>query len=299
MNRTRIIALLMAFAMLFSLAACSSEGKAPEKTTEKENPLSTEPTAEVGESGELIYEGANGKCLFENESCSFTLMKAEIDSLSDYCWDVTLVNSTTSAQIFTVDQVYVNDYAFDPVWAVRVEAGQTLNESIIWSSPEMEARGIMQITRVDLNLRVYAQEDHSREYANVALTSYPSGKSAYIPQARNPKTTDVVLMDTADFSVIITGFDPDDRWGAALKMYLLNKTQQAAVFTIENVIVGGYDLDPQFRRTVPAGKQALADVVWFERDIEEIGDINGITFDLVIRDTEGNGLVQSSHVYVP
>lgn len=299
MNRTRLIALIMALAMLLSLAACSSEEASSENTTEKENPLSTEPTAEVGDDGELIYEGANGKCLFENEACSITLMKAEIDSLSDYCWDVTLVNSSTSAQIFTVDEVFVNDYSFDPVWAVRVEAGQTLNESIIWSSPEMEARGIMQITRVDLRLRVYAQDDHSQEYANVRLTSYPSGKSAYIPQTRNPKTTDVVLMDTADFTVIITGFDPDDRWGSAMKMYLLNKTQTTAVFTLENVIVGGFDLDPQFKRVLPAGKQVLADVLWFESDLEEVGTINGITFDLVIRDTDGNGLVQSSHVYVP
>lgn len=297
MNGSRLLALLVVLLLILSLSACSSDEPEATQSTTQEAPLVTEPTAEVGENGELIYEGANAKCLFENESCSFTLMKAEIDSLSDYCWDVTLVNSTGTPQIFTIDEVYVNDIRFDPNWAVKVEAGKTVDESIIWTAPEMDARKITQITRVDFVLRVYA--DNGREYANVALTSYPSGKSAYIPRERDPQTTDVVLINNEAYTVIITGDDPDNRWGYALELYLQNKSGRNVEFTIENVLVSGEEIDPQWRYAVAAGKQATSEIIWFDHELEELEDITGITFELVICDDSGNVLTRESFVYVP
>ncbi len=298
MKRTRIVAFLLALSCLFALSACSSDAEETTQTTTEPNDIITEPTAEVGEHGEMIFESANAKCLFENESCSFTLQKAEIDSLSDYCWDVTLVNRSSTTQIFTVNNVYVNDFAFDPIWAVKVPAGSTIDESIIWTSPEMDARGITQITRVDLDLRVYA-EDGSKEFAGVSLTDYPSGKSAYIPKTRNPKTTDVVEIDNADYTVIITGYDPEHRWGCALELYLYNKTDKTVVFTAENVLLSGCDSDPQWRLTLPAGKQAISQMIWFEDQLEEAGELTGISFDLLIKDENGTALVTDSCIYIP
>jgi len=292
----RYLAWVLALGIMFALCACSSEKKPTEAPTVPTNLLVTEPTAETGMNGEVITEGANSKCLFENEFCSFTLQKAEIDSLSDYCWDVTLVNRTGTEQVFTMDDVYVNDYQLDPNWAVKVPAGMTAEEKIVWPSPEMEALGIMQVTRVDFVLRVNSA---SAELAKVELTNYPSGKSAYIPQARNPMTTDIVLIDNAEYTAIITGFDPDDRWGCKLELYLHNKTGQTVVFSAKNVLVSGCELDPQWRCTVPAGKQSVSQMLWFDEQLEEAGDVTGITFDLDISTTSGTVLTGGSYVYVP
>lgn len=299
MNFKRLIALILALLCLFALSACSSESKSADTTTAAAEEENTEPTNEIGQNGELIFEEANSKNLFENESCSFVLNRAQIDSLSDYCWDVTVKNTTASTLIFTVDEVYTNDFRFDPVWACRVEPGQTLDENIIWSALEMEARGITQITKVDLKLRVYDALDNSLEYANVSITNYPSGKSAYIAQKRNPRTTDVVLIDNNDYTIIVTGCDTEHRWGLAMDLYLLNKTDKPVVFTAENVLVVGTPIDPQWSCTLPAGKQALSQMLWFESDLEELGKINGISFDLLVQDMNGNVLTQSSHIFVP
>lgn len=295
MNRIRFLALLLSLCAMLSLCACSSE---EEKSTTEPNTLVTEPTAEVGESGELIYEGANSKCLFENESCSFILQKAEIDSLSDYCWDVTLVNSSSSAQVFTVENVFVNDFAFDPVWAVKVPAGATVEENIIWTAPQMEALGITQITRVDLTLCVN-DPTTGKEFANATLTDYPSGKSAYLPKTRNPQTTDVVLLDNADYTVIITGHNNEHRWGYALELYLYNKTGKTVTLTAKNVLVSGCDCDPQWRYTLPGGKQGFSEMIWFEEQLAEAGEITGVSFDLQIADENGSPLTTGSYVYVP
>ena len=154
----KYLIILLVIAML-SLCACSSEA---EKDSTEANTLATEAIAETGPSGELIHEGSAGKKLFENDSCSITLQKAEIDSLSDYCWNVTLVNTSASTQIFTVENTFVNDIEIDPVWAVKIPAGATVEERIIWAAPELQERAITQVGRVDLKLHVFAEKSSLR-----------------------------------------------------------------------------------------------------------------------------------------
>ncbi len=289
----KYLIILLVIAML-SLCACSSEA---EKDSTEANTLATEAIAETGPSGELIHEGSAGKKLFENDSCSITLQKAEIDSLSDYCWNVTLVNTSASTQIFTVENTFVNDIAIDPVWAVKIPAGATVEERIIWAAPELQERAITQVGRVDLKLRVFAE--NGTEFADADITCYPSGKSAYLPSTRNPQTTDVVLMDTADYTAIITGYNNEHRWGCALELYLYNKTDKAITINAENVLVSGCDCDPQWSITLPGGKQAYSEMIWFDEQLAEAGEITGVSFDLHVFDENGVSLTATSHVFVP
>lgn len=286
----RFLAFFMAALMLLTLCACSAEES--ESSTEEES-SSTE-AVESEQTEQQVFEGVG--LLYGNEDLSLTLRKSEIDSLSDYNWSVTLANMSDDDLIFTFDNVYVNNILFDPCWVAKVGIGDSVDENIIWSSPEMEARGITEVTRVDFTLRVTSED--GKEYLNVDLTNYPSGQSADFSRSRSAQTTDIIMMDNESYPALIVGDDPENRWGFALEVYLENNTEQTVVFTAENVIVNGEASDPAWRCELPSGKRAYSEVVWFDGDFEGEA-VNTITFDLVVRDANGNALMRRSVTYNP
>lgn len=293
----RLIALLVLAAMI--LCACSSE-KTP--STEKNNSSQTnKPSGQAGQQGEMIFEGSNNVCLFENDACSMTLTKAEIDSLSDYCWDVTVVNCTDRAQIFTMKRAYVNDFDFDPLWVERVEAGRTLETKIIWQSPQMQERGIMQVTRVDFNLSVYEADAPENTVANEQITVYPSTKSAHIDYLRSRMTTDIDVVDNEHFKFVIVGFDGESRWGSELKVYAANHDSFPVIFKLDNVTVNDQPCDPQWSYRLDGGKQGFGSIVWFDSALEELAIEGSMEFqyDLLICDENGTVLERVSHTFVP
>lgn len=285
----RFLALFMAILTLAMLCACST--KEAEKTQAES---SSSETVEDEENNSQVYEKTG--VLYSNDDLSLTLRKAEIDSLSDYNWSVTLANMSDDNLIFTVDNVYVNNILFDPCWVVKVGIGDSVDENIIWSSPEMEARGITEVTRVDFTLRVVT--DGGKEILNIDLTNYPSGQSADFTRSRSAQTTDITVLDNASYCALVVGDDPNNRWGFALELYLENNTEQTVVFTAENVLVNGEESDPMWRCELPEGKRAYSELVWFEGDFEGEA-VNTITFDLVIRDENGNALMRQSVTYNP
>lgn len=289
----RFFAILLALLMLTALCACSS-GESKEPAASSISTDAPQEDNEGGESSERVFEGVG--TLYENENLSLTLRKAEIDSLSDYNWGVTLVNKSDEELIFTFDDVYINSILFDPCWAVKVDVGMSTEENIIWSSPEMSERGITEVTRVDFTLRVTSES--GKEYARVELTNFPSGKSADIVRSRSAQTTDITVLDNESYRAIIVGDDTENRWGFSLELYLENNTEQTVVFTAENVNVNGEKSDPQWRCELPAGKRAYSEAVWFDSDFEGEA-VSTVTFELVIRDTNGNTVTRQSVTYNP
>lgn len=287
----RLIALVMLVAMVF--CACSTE-ETPQSVNDKNS-------SQTKNTQKSVFEGSNKICLFENDACSMTLTKAEIDSLSDYCWDVTLVNRTESAQIFTMKRAYVNDFDFDPLWAVRVQAGETLETKIIWQSPDMQERGITQVTRVDFHLSVYEGDAPENSFADTNITVYPSSKSAHIAYLRSRVTTDIDIVDHDSYRFTIVAYDGDTRWGKELKIYAVNSTEKRVVFKLDHVTVNDQPCDPQWSYTLDSGKQGFSSIIWFDTALEEL-EITGTVqfkYDLLICDENGTVIERIPCTFVP
>ena len=62
---------------------------------------------------------------------------------------------------------------------------------------------------------------------------------AATPFVREPAESDLILVDNADCQIVVTGFDPDNSWGYAVKLYLRNKTDQDLIFSADNTSVNG------------------------------------------------------------
>lgn len=110
-----------------------------------------------------------------------------------------------------------------------------------------------------------------------------------------------VVVDNDVCTIKITGIDPDDLFGYALKVYLENKTDKALTFSVEAASTNGVDNDPYFASEVEAGKKENTSID-FSSDLDDvIGYYSDIYMEFRVYDSEeweADDLVNvSTHVY--
>lgn len=282
--KKRWLALALAVIAL-ALCACGS-GK---KTAAPEDAIPTE-----------VQEGSSQVTLFENDACALTLESVGKDALGDYCWEISMENKTGDKLIFSVDQVYVNEFEADPYWAQYADAMRKTPAAISWSSARLDACGIRSVDRVDFVLSVYRNGDSGDLIANEKITVYPNGEAAYQPVAYEAGPDDTVLADTPEAYAAATGCDPDGEWGYYLNVYLENRSGSEQEYTVQNVKINGQLCDPYWYRTVDAGKRSFTYINWYTDELAhmEIYEVSKIEFDLIVNDANTGAEVLKQHCVV-
>ncbi|MBQ3357064.1 MAG: hypothetical protein IJG45_08160 [Oscillospiraceae bacterium] len=245
-------------------------------------------------------EGSSQQTLFSNESCAMTLESVGRNAGGDYCWTVSIENKTGSELVFSVDQVYVNEFEADPYWAVYAPALQTTTSEISWFASTLNACGIRSVDRVDFTLSVYPTGSAANMLAQDKITVYPNGEDAYQPAAYEAGASDALLLDAPEVLFVATGCDPDGAWGYNLNVYLENRTEASQDYTVKNVKVNGQLLDPYWFRTLDAGKKSYTYINWYTDELEhmEIYEVSRIEFDLLVTDTLTQAKVLEQHCVV-
>lgn len=151
----------------------------------------------------------------------------------------------------------------------------------------------VEITRADFTLNVYNDDDYTEApLMHEPFTVYPLAKSSSAdaaagevsadtaapgevpadagkPFVRQPSESDLVLVDNADCQIVVTGYDPDNSWGYAVHLYLLNKTNEDLIFSAEQTSVNGILCEPYWAEIVTAGNSAFSTVLWDNAALEE------------------------------
>ena len=138
-----------------------------------------------------------------------------------------------------------------------------------------------------------ADAETSQPEGSTAATTTPSTQSTTKPSTQattapttEPASKEIVLADTDDVTVKITGVDEKGMLGYALNVYLENNTDLELMFTVENVSVNGFMVDPMWADTVDAGKKANETISFLKSDFEKNGieTVEEITLTLRIYD---------------
>ena len=218
----------------------------------------------------------------DNDMCSFVITEIDPDSTWGYTLKVTLENKSPDRNImFSVDNASINGVNDDPLFAKSVAAGKKATGEINFSNSYLRENGILPVTDIELILRVHDDDDWSvSDYANTTVHVYPYGEDKAVQFVREPQPTDIVIVDNDYVTAIITGIDKDGFWGYTLNLYLVNKTDAGAMFSVENASVNGFMADPFFASSVTANKCKFASISWSDSALEESGikDVEEIEF---------------------
>ena len=309
----RMICLILALAMMMTLAACAGKEE-PVVTTPTEATVEIDeavmpqestgsPVPETTEAPVTVYETTD-QVLLDNGYGTFTVGAASDNELAGMQLEVTCVNKTQEALDFSWNNVSVCGIMYDPQWTVTVPAGETLVSKVEIDTYVLETLDIHAADEITFQLCITSNENWmDAPYAEEYFTIYPTGLSAdtVIYPVREAVASEVVLVDDENLTFIAEFAEEQDLY-YVVRCYLVNKTQETLMTSWENVTVNGLAVDPFWTALVAPGKGAYAEVQFANSDLQSLGieSVEEIAFDLMAYNyADWTELVNLSTTYQP
>lgn len=104
-------------------------------------------------------EQTTDNVIAENEYAKVIVTGYEKDDIWGYTAKLFLVNKTDKNLMFSVDEVSVNGYMADPLYATEVIAGKCAFSSMSWFDETLEDNGITDVEEIEFVLTVYDSDD--------------------------------------------------------------------------------------------------------------------------------------------
>ncbi|MCD7750397.1 MAG: hypothetical protein LUI10_01420 [Lachnospiraceae bacterium] len=311
----KAMALFLSLLLLMSLAACGSSGTASSGTDDGSNDAVVEDSTssedgneaedesstddaeseDADDTSDTDTESQDAEISFEelvvvdNDECVITITGIDADNIWGYTLNALFENkSSDKTYMFSVESASINGVMCDPFFASEVAAGKKSNEEIsFYDTDTLAENGVTEYTDIEMTFRVYDSDDWSADdvvYETIHI--YPYGEENATTFERETLDTDTVLVDNEYVTVIVTGYEHDDIWGYTANLFLVNKTDSVAIYSVDNASVNGFMIDPFYADTVAAGKCAFSSMSWYDEDLEDNGitDVEEIEFELTVYD---------------
>ena len=106
--------------------------------------------------------------------------------------------------------------------------------------------------------------------------------------ATEPVASEIVLVDNEACTVKVTGFDPNGILGYGVKFFLENKIDESLMFSVKDVSVNGFMIDPFWASEVAGEKKANETITFLANDFKENGveTVSEITFTLTVYESD-------------
>lgn len=281
----KIIAFILSFVLLVSLAACgstaSSDNGGTDDTAAEANSGTAEDASAADESTDADTDTTASEkeisftetVVVDNEACTIKITSIDPDNIWGYTLNAEFENkSSDKTYTFSVDSASINGVMDDPFFATDVTAGNKGIEEISFSDSTLEENGIEEFTDIELTFSVYDADDwNADDVAFETVHIYPYGEENATAYERDIQESDTVVLDNEYATVIVTGYEEDEIWGYTVNLYLVNKTDKNVMFNVENAAVNGYMADPFYATFVSAGKSKFSSMYWDMETLEEYG----------------------------
>ena len=210
--------------------------------------------------------------LVDNDECAITIKEIDPNDAWGYTLKAMLENkSSEKTYMFSVESAYVNGVSADPLFATTVAAGKKANENITFMNDSLEKAGITDFTDIELRFRVYNDNGEEDPIVNDTFHIYPYGEDKAEKYVRTPADTDNVLVDDDHVSVIVTGYSEDEFGDYNVELYLVNKTDNSVMYSVDNASINGIMADPFYACELAANKCAFSTISWTKDILEENG----------------------------
>ena len=188
-------------------------------------------------------------------------------------------NTSDKTLRFKLSSCGLNEYVSPlGIFSPKMLPGTRFIKTCTIDADDLAKDGITEITRVDFNFSLLDNSDLSDVFVGTK-TFYPSG--AETPRVeRTPVEGEVVLVDNADFTIIVTAcLDKPGSSRYGLSFYVENKTDKEVSIEVQNAEVNGQPcLSNSTIADLPAGMRTNTIYTWNTDAFEKAG----LTKDTVV-----------------
>ncbi len=269
----KIIAFLCTACMVWTLTACGCSA-APAEPSGAPMQTTAAPESAAAPSEEPAFQE---QTVVDNDLCTISITGLQPDGLWGYGVEVYLENKSPDiTYMYSVSSAAVNGVQADPFFATEVAPGKKAKETISFTDPSPSGQELGEFTDIEISFRIYDADDWDAEpVAQPAVHVYPKGPEHASLYVREAFPDDLVIADNASVSVTVTGFREDALWGYTADVFLVNKTDESLMFSVEDASVNGYMADPFYATSVSGGKCAFSAISWSDTTLAE-NDITAV-----------------------
>ena len=304
----KFVPLWLALALAFLCSAClampessgSSSAGAEQPVSASSNVGGESAASEESTASEPLPEW-EAVTAVDNEACVIQITELEPDGLFGYTLKALLENkSADTTYMFAVETASINGVQCDPFFAAEVAGGKKSNEKISFSVETLQENGITEFTDIELTFRVHDSNDWTADdVAHETVHIYPQGPEKATAFVRQAQPGDQVLVDNEYVTVIVTGATTDSIWGPTVNLFLVNKTETEAMFSVDNASVNGFMVDPFYADSVSGGKCCFSTMSWSDSSLEENGIESIETIEFTLRAHNNEDWMEDDYVNEP
>lgn len=284
----------MVMAVFFLMAAGSgseNDGSSQKAITEKGGEASAEAGASAAESGTQSQASSNGlpameeQVLIDKDGLKVTATGLSQDIIFGTGLKLLIENDTDKDLGIGCDALIVNDYMITDLFSATVAAGKKSNETMHLLSNELEAAGIDNIGQIEIYFHTFDSSSYqtidtfdkvtvqTSEFANMDTKAMDDGKELY---------------NQDGVRIVGKYVDENSFWGAAILLYLENKTGKDIGISCDDMSVNGFMMTPLFSATVYDGKMSVDEITLLSSEMEEnnITSIDEVELKFRIYDAE-------------
>lgn len=225
----------------------------------------------------------------DNEECTIKITGINFDDSWEYILNAYFENKSSDKNyMFAVRSAAINGVECDPYFATEVSAGKKANKEIGFTKSRVEEMGLTKCTDIELTFAVSNSDDWSEaDIVEKTIHIYPYGEDQATIYQRPKLPSDNILVDNEYVTIIVTGYEHDD-WEYSVNLFLVNKTDTHVMYSVDDVSVNDYMIDPFFATSVIPGKCKFSSFSWSNNRLAENGitKIENIEFTLQAYDDE-------------
>jgi len=110
-------------------------------------------------------------------------------------------------------------------------------------------------------------------------------KKLLLPASAEDAFERIILVDSDDAYIAVTGIEPEDMWGYTLNVRLENRTESPLMFSVQSASVNGYMSDPIWAAIAEPGAPQDENICFSMLETDGItGDITSICLAIEARD---------------
>lgn len=281
----KVISVLLAAALLLSLAACGTTAEggagAAQPAPAGSEPTGSEPTgsepagsdADAGTDAPAPAgdESIAEQVLVDDGTIKVTATGFARDGLFGPSLKLLVENNGTQALTVQARNVSVNGYMVQNALSVDVAAGKKANDALTLMSSDLERCGIGTVADLEFSLHVFTSEDWA-DYLDTDLIQLKTAAADGFAYAYDDSGE--VLYEEGGIRIVSKGFAEDDSlFGPELLLYVHNDTDRFVTVQVRDVSLNGFMVTPAYSQDITPGRHALSGVTFMSSELEE----NGIT----------------------
>ena len=248
-----------------------------------------------GPGGEMVFERTTEEVIDSFKGYKKGVLEAD---KTGFTVNFRCRNKTDSQLMIDADKAIFNKYEINPVWAIALKPGETVEKQLNIKPVKFESCGITSIDELILRLKTIDSGNYKTLGEETAFV-YPTGKKAEdikVPE-RIPVEGELIAMDNDDCTFIIQGVDPSASTGYALNYYYENKSDRTLTLLNKNSMVNDQGVSCIMAEELLPGTRIYGSGFFTKTALEKAGltmeDIKKISATVYVLEKNEKGAVNT------